>query len=295
MHRPRPIHPKTTVHPRTGEWVPPSFDAFLLELKHLAETANGDSMLLYRGHADRRWRLDSTFVREVKRNLFSMSPLAGFSDKLRVSGDLNLSLTGLLLLKFGTLVRPSEELLAFERDHGVDPWFELMKRYQQYASEDHPEFKGTPLVDWTSNPEVALYFANERRSGTGAVFVCDATATGKTLQHLPVIEILATLRTQLLRGQANGQPLLFAPKKQIANPRPKNQAAVYFAQLELRLDLQEQWRLKEASQPDEAILVKLLLPGDSEAECARYLESRGVTASFIYPDAQAEPSTLREV
>ena len=216
-----------------------------------------------------------------------MSPLAGFPEEFRASGDLNLSLTGLLLLKFSVLVRPSAELLAVEREHGVDAWFELMKRCQQYAHEDHPDFKGTPLLDWSTNPDVAVYFANEKRSGAGAVFVCDATATGRTLQVLPVVEILSMIRAQVLRGLANGLPLLFVPKKQIANQRPKNQAAFYFAQLELRLDLQEQWRLLEANQPNDTILVKLLLPAGSESECGNYLEGRGISASFIYPDVQA--------
>lgn len=285
MRNPQPKHPSTRVHPRTGEWLPSSFETCLAELEGLAAQAGEEqSFLLYRGHADRRWRLDSTLVREMKRRLLQMDPTHGFAEHLRESGDLNATLTGLLLLKFGSLVGPSAELLKAEAEYGVDAWFELMKRYQQYPDEDMPQLPGTNLLDWSRSENVALYFANERRSGEGAIFVCDATATGKTLQVVPVAEILSKVRGQMLAGIANGVPLLFSPKRQIAYDRARNQQAVYFAQLELRLDLLEQWRLQEKSQPNATIAIKLVLPSGSTPDCQAYLSSRNITAMHIYPD-----------
>ena len=296
MRDPQPKHPDTCVHPRTGEWLPPTFDACLAELESLMTQADAEkSLLLFRGHADRHWRLDSTFVREAKRRLFRIAPTDGFSQHLQASGDLNATLTGLFLLKFGGLLGLSDELLKTEREHEVDAWFELMKRYQQYPNEDMLQFPGTNLLDWSRSRDVALYFANEARTAQGAIFVCDATATGKTLQVLPVVDILAKLRERMYAGLANGIPLLFAPKKQIAYARAKNQEAVYFAQMELRIDLAEQWRLQEQAQPGTTILVKLVLPADSTAACASYLASRGITRQHIFPDLDAIGSaTSRE-
>jgi hypothetical protein len=163
-----------------------------------------------------------------------------------------------------------------------------MKRYQQHPEEDLLPFKGTNLLDWSRSQDVALYFANDRRTDAGAIFVCDATATGKTLQIITVAEILSKVRDQMLAGSGNGAPLLFSPKRQIAYARAKNQSAVYFAQMELRLDLLEQWRIQERSQPDSTIIVKLVLPPGSTEECAAYLAGRGMTADHIFPDIQRQ-------
>ena len=247
------------------------------------QAAAQKSLLLYRGHADRRWRLDSTFVRSVKRQLLGMESTDGFSKDLRNSGDLSSTFTSLLLLKFGGLLVPSEELHRTAAEHGIDPWFELMKRYQQYPEEDMPQLPGTNLLDWSRDPSVALYFADERRIGEGAILVCDATSTGKTLQVIPVAEILSQLRRQMLDQLSNGMPLLFSPKRQIAYARAKNQQAVYSAQMEMRLDLAEQWRLLEEAQPGLTVLAKLVLSAGSSTACQAYLTGRNVTREHVYP------------
>lgn len=282
-----PVHRSTRTNPKTGEWLPHSFDACLLELDHLQRVAaETNVLLLFRGHSRREWRLDSTFVRSVKSRLLDMDPVDGFAQHLWHSGDLNATLSNLLLLKFGTLVGPSAELLSVAAKDNVDPWFELMKRYQQYPNEDELPLKGTNLLDWSQSCDVALYFANEHREGSGAVFVCDATATGKTLQTVPVAEILAKVRAQVMQGLPNGAPLLFSPRRQIAYQRAKNQQAVYFAQMDLRLDLLELWRLQEQANPGETIAVKVVLPPGSEQECVAYLASKGMNRAFIYPDVE---------
>ena len=106
--------------------------------------------------------------------LFDMKPEEGYSPRLTQSGDLNAALCSVLLLKFGTVLEPSAELIAeliaVEAEHGVDAWFELMKRYQQYPEEDTPVLRGTNFLDWTRSSDVALYFANENRDGPGALF-----------------------------------------------------------------------------------------------------------------------------
>ena len=284
MKQPKPACTATKIHRRTGEWLPQSFADFLTELERLKNRSPEAGLLLYRGHADREWRLDSTFVRTVKTKLLDMAPTDGFAEHVRQCGDLNAVLSSLLLLKFGSFAGPSAELRAAEAEHGVDAWFELMKRFQQFPNEDMRELKGTNLVDWSRNSDIALYFANERREAAGALFVCDATATGKTLQVVPVVEILAKLRGQVMNGLSNGRPLLFSPSRQIAYQRAKNQQAVYFAQMELRLDLLELWRLQEQEMDGDVIAVKIVLPSGSQEECANYLKSKRVDESFVYPD-----------
>jgi hypothetical protein len=277
---------------RTGEWIPESLDALLAEIRALKlRAAEEKRLLIYRGHCRREWRLDTTFVRSVKARLFGMEAHDGFSARLRDSGDLNSALTSLLLLKFGTLLEPSAKLKTLEFEHGVDAWFELMKRYQQYPEEDAlAGLPGTNFLDWSQSSDVALFFGNDRRDGEGALFVCDATATGKTLQELPVVEILRKLREQFIRGEPSGLPLLFSPPRQIANERAKNQNAVYFAQMELRLDMLESWRLLESSKDDESIILKIVLPRGTEGDLRKYLTTKSITEALIYPDKVAARS-----
>jgi len=213
MKNPLPTLATTKIDPANGDWIPDSFTDFLTELDAIKKTiAESRSLPLFRGQRRREWRLDSTFARSVKSLLFGMKPEEGYSTRLVHSGDLNAALSSLLLLKYGTLLEPSAELRRVEAEHGVDAWFELMKRYQQYPDEDTPVLRGTNFLDWSQSSDVALYFANEEREEQGSLFICDATATGKTLQCVPVIEILRKIREQLILGRANGAPLLFSPR-----------------------------------------------------------------------------------
>jgi hypothetical protein len=152
----RPISTATRIA-HTREWIPESFDALLAEINALKQRAAEEKrLLIYRGHRRREWRLEATFVRSVKSRLFGMDAQDGFSARLRHSGDLNSALTSLLLLKFGTLLEPSAELKTVESEHGVDAWFELMKRYQQYPEEDVLALAGTNFLDWSRSSYVAL-------------------------------------------------------------------------------------------------------------------------------------------
>ena len=284
-----PALSSTIVNERTKEWAPKSFDDFLHELQRMESLFNGDdNLLVFRGHRKREWLLDSTFVRSCKSILFAIEEHSKFSKRLAESLDLHRALLNLFLLKFGVLVSPSKELTELQDPRGIDPWFELMKRVQQHPDEmqdGHFRIKGTNLLDWTKSSDVALYFANDNRSGDGAVYICDATATGKTLQVIPVGGILEKMNEEGNAGKALGAPLMFHPARQILNQRAKNQQAIYFAQMELRVDLETIWREQEKTLGNETIIVKVVLPAGSESEVENYLSGRGITSEFLYPNA----------
>ena len=86
------------------------------------------------------------------------------------------------------------------------------------------------------------------------------------------------------RNESLGVPLIFHPKKQLAQKRAANQEPVYIAQMDLRADLSEVWDNLQAYQYGERIFVKIILPAGTEEDCAGYLTEKGITTSIIFPD-----------
>jgi hypothetical protein len=267
------------------EWIPKTFETFIGEIEHLTSICNSTGSLpLYRGHRERSWLIDSTFARSFKTTIFELSAGEKLNDYFLNSSELHYIALNLFLLKYGVLVRPSEELETVSRQKELDSWFELMKRYQQYPEEDSFFLKGTNIIDWSQSYNVALYFANNNREGDGAIFICDATATGKTQQIKPMGETLDKMKELGNSGKALGIPLLFCPKNQIACERARNQQAIYFAQMDLRCDLESIWRIQEQSLDGEKIICKVVLPSGSQDDANKYLEEKGFSYDFLFPD-----------
>jgi hypothetical protein len=279
-----PKFARTTVASAPWEWIPTSFADFLEEAEHVqAHFKELGHLVLYRGHRERKWLLDSTFVRWCKQQVFGIEPWQKIgSDEFRLSTNHQQILLNLFFLKFDFLARPTDKLFDLEVQDGIDPWFEFMKRIQQYPEEDHNHFKGSFVLDWTRNPDVAIYFANESRADEGALWILDATATGKTLQVVKVAEILKKMGKLGRSDKSLGVPLLFYPNKQLAHKRAKNQEPVYIAQMDLRVDLSEVWA--NLHKPDERIFIKLILPAGTNEECVQYLQDRGMNREFLFPD-----------
>jgi hypothetical protein len=284
------VSPKITstkIGSESWEWIPQDFECFLEELKAIEEHCHAIRHIpIYRGQSDRKWLLDSTFVRSCKQIIFGISPLAKLSKDFRLSPEHQQIVGNLFLFKFGRATIPSQELYQLQNQQGIDAWFEWMKRLQQYSEEDKLPLKGTFLMDWTRKPEVAVYFSNKNRIGEGAVWISDITATGKTLQMITVGEMLDKMHKAIANNESLGIPLMFHPKKEIASERASNQGAVYFAQMDLRVDLSEIWSFYENEKNiDENIFIKLVLPATvSNEECAKWLEEKGITRNFLFPD-----------
>ncbi|MGD0885242.1 MAG: hypothetical protein ABSA46_10310 [Thermodesulfovibrionales bacterium] len=269
------------------EWIPLNFDYFLEELDGIKDYAEESGhLLLYRGQSDINWLLDSTFVRFCKEHVFGINQCAKLREDFRLSIEHQQIVGNLLLFKFGFATVPSKELFECERLYGIDPWFEWLKRLQQYGEDDKLHLKGTFIMDWTDKAEVAVYFSNYCRRGDGGVWICDATVTGRTLQLITVAEILGKMKEGILNNRGLGIPLMFYPRKQIASERASNQGAIYFAQMDLRFDLSEIWSVYEKERNNkEKVFIKLVLPITvSNDECTKWLVDRGITRNYLFPD-----------
>ncbi|MFH1351462.1 MAG: hypothetical protein ABII26_11095 [Pseudomonadota bacterium] len=290
----RLIKPKrrSTEHsPDFREWAPSSFESFLIELDHIISSCEGDDLApLFRGQTNYEWFVDSTFVRYCIQHIFHISDYHILKKEIRQSVSFHRTIASLILLKFGTVWKPSSESVEREKVDDIDPWFELLKNLQQYPEKDY-FINGTFLLDWSRSKDIALYFATYKgkgetriiSSGHGALWICDIFATGKIWQTKKLGEILSLMSGE---GFLNGNktfPLLFHPPKQTPQPRSINQVPVYIAQMDYRYDVADVWSSYE-EQNKKRVFIKLILNEGLKTKAAKYLESIKVTENVVYPE-----------
>jgi hypothetical protein len=284
-----PLYQSTKVSDDNHEWTPSSFESFISELENIKKHCrNIDHLALFRGHREKNWLLDSTFVRYVKEKVLGVNPVEKIKKEYRFSIEFQRLIGGLFLYKFGTRTVPHKDLFDLAEKNGIDPWFEWMKRIQQYPKEDLGTLRGSFLIDWTQSQEVGVFFANESRDNEkeGSVYIVDITAMGKVLhQDMAVEKILETFQNAIHGDIPPGLPLVFYPRNQIKCERANNQDAAYIAQMDLRSDLAEIWRKKEMELNNgETIFIKLNLPKKTNKQCDEWLFNKKITNNFIYPD-----------
>ena len=292
----QPLLHSTRVSITGAEWAPASFADFLAEVGHVrSHCASLNHYVLYRGHACATWRLDSTFARFVKGHILGIDLTEIIMEDYRHSLEYYRLLSSLFLCKFRTLMGPSQELIRVsEENNGLDPWFELMKRIQQYPEEDLTNLHGTFLLDWTQDWRIAVYFANHERNiqDEGAIYLADMTQAGSILHRdLMVGKIIARLHEAFLEDRPSGCPLIFCPRQQIACQRARNQDVIYVAQMDLRMDLAEYWDISDQERADGGrILLRILLPKGTKQEAEAWLSERDIIEDFVYSDKKGAPT-----
>ena len=281
----------TEFSPDGRQWVPSSFDNLLVELDHITKSCESDDpATFYRGQTNYEWPLDSIFVRESIKYLFGLDLYYQLKKEIRQSKEFHRAISSLFLLKFGILWKPSQESLDYEKTHDIDPWFELLKNLQQYPEKDK-FIRGTFLVDWSGDRDIALYFSifqgkgKERRisNGHGAIWICDAVATGKVLQVKKLGEILQLMNSAEHFNAEKTFPLIFHPPIQSHQPRAANQRPVYISQMDFRYDLADIWFSYEEKM-NKRVFVTLIITENLKKKGANYLDSRGITEDKVYPE-----------
>jgi hypothetical protein len=266
-----------------NEWIPNSFQNYLTELQFIINSCSGaNPAILYRGHSDARYLLDSTFVRHCKKILFNINPEDNIPKYIQESIDYHRVLLNIFLLKFGVLMRPPNE--EHETEDDIDSWYEYMRDLQQNEKMDICPIKGTFFIDWSTDYNIALFFANYNRIEDGALWICDSGVSGKIFQVLKLGECLDLMNKLGNSGkpQSLGLPLIFHPK-QTLHPSALNQKARYIAQMHLRYPLEEIWHVKENEIKNEYIFIKLILPNGTQDECCKYLLSQRITKRYLFP------------
>lgn len=286
----RSVNPRlksTVTSPDLREWVPTTFANVMREIEHLCRACDRpDPIALFRGHVQHDWILDCKLVREVLKIVYGGHP------PYPRPKSFHTKLTDTLLAKFRHWCRPSPEALAKEVSHGIDPLYELMKRFQQYAHEDIAQPQGTFLVDWTVDRDVALYFSTydgkgdtcRLRNSAGALWFFDPIPTGKVLQTKKLDDILAMMREDNFRLKLQKTlPLIFHPTKQTRMLRAIAQKPVYVSQMDFCCDLADTWAGTE-NEYGRCVFKKIILTESILADVVKHLNQKGIWEMSVYPD-----------
>lgn len=255
---------------------------------HASRTRN-DSVLLYRGQPVSNWTLDSKFSRELLRTD------GAWERALLKQKDLHQTPDGYhfglkhFFKKFGTDIKISPIGRLSEIIYDIDPWFEIMKKYQQYPESDSVRPRGTNLVDWTTSFSVALFFGaggystNKHTDDDGSIWILDATNWGPYLVNN---ERLNAIFKKVL--EKNGEdavlPFIFCPRKQKSMPRARRQEAFYLAQFDFRWPLEEVMGIDAKKNKTEPTLVKIVIPAQIKADLLENLKNAGTTYSYLFSD-----------
>lgn len=285
-----PKSKNTKVSSDAREWIPSSFSDFLLELGQIESSCEGeDPLCLFRGQADYRWLLDSTFVRNSFKFIFKITDLQNISNAGRNTVAFNRMMSSLLLFKFDVLCGPSKEALLREQQAGIDPWYEFLRDLQQYPDkyrECDDFIKGTFLLDLTYCKDISLYFTVFENwgqhcvtPGHGALWIFDAGASGKIHTTKKLGEIIAMMRTRDFSDGTMLMPHFIHPGTQTFHSKADKQKAVYILQGDYRCDIANAWVTYEEKYA-KRVFIKLILKEEFKAEAAKYLVAKGLTNNF---------------
>jgi hypothetical protein len=282
----KPFCRDTVVIESKREWKPKNVNDFFCELEHAEIACKGKPF--YRGQRDVNWLLDSTFVRNAKKQIYGMQSGLPFHPLLQGSLILHTTLLNLFLTKFTYFINPSDELQKKEQAYDIDPWFEFFKQLQQDPGKwEHPEFSihGTNIIDWSQSKDVGIFFANEKRKGEGALWVYDKCVVPKSHMVKKTLDIINLMdeKGNHPSPKALGIPCIFHPEKQIKHITATRQEAIYLAQMDMRYDLSQFWLDHEVVW-GEPVFIKLTLPKDTTQEINLYLKNKGIDEKYIYPN-----------
>lgn len=243
---------------------------------------------LWRGHEHSTWQLDSTMARWVRQNLRNrtLSSLVEKTSFESAFGDYS----RFALFKFKHVLKPSSQFLAICKKKKLDPHFEVIKNLQQFPEiySDWIVQSGTPMQDWTENPNAALFFVVSNSTGAplvngqGAVFAFLKSRSGNTWIKGPVSDLFEEWERAVDEGRRPGTPLIVCPEKQMAEDRPRAQDAIYVLQADLSLPLDVYW-LKRSEEIAKQIFLKLLIPSSVKLDVWEYLQAQYVTAESLFP------------
>lgn len=164
-----------------------------------------------------------------------------------------------------------------------------MKLFQQFEDSESflQQIKGTHLIDWSTDPLIALYFAVDNTSNSASqdavIYIYNYQNTPNIIQSKKLQEIEVLMENHEYKSCLKGMlPMIFHPAQIISDRRSKNQKALYVAQMDFRVDLIHSWESFEFEN-NINVISKIIISSSLKEECNEYLTSKGYNKDYVYP------------
>lgn len=220
---------------------------------------------VWRGQRKSNWQLYSTLDRSLQLKL---------NKNILVRND------GKILLnefKYATLGRRGFNPRILDSDND---WWALGQHHGL----------STPLLDWTSSPFVAAYFAfiekGEKQTKYRAVFAMHRPSIEKKAGEILKANkdnLQQKIKTKSYPTRGNLKPEIeFIRPFSDENQRLINQAGL-FTRAPFNVSL-ESWIKNNFGSDDENVLIKILIPNENRIECLKTLNRMNINHLTLFPD-----------
>lgn len=268
----------------------------LIDLIQAAKKEHGPK-LIYRGQRNCKWEINSSFSRGFNDETmaFMRNPDTCHSDKayfLSIQSFLN----------YFASINPTEELIRKLNGKGC-PYFEYAKHHQQnyLKSKIHNIEKlnipGAPLVDFTYDELVALFFANfeldytvegtqplikDTRATDAAIYIIDYEALEIYENFLNIIQ---NYRLADIKNRKFRKPCIIHPSGQINDfndMKPKRQKALYVVHIDSRYSIDE-FLIQYERNVGKKMHTKIIISRELFDECKQFLFEQNYTLNQLFP------------
>lgn len=260
--------------------IPTTFAEFISELEKAKITLGPN--ILYRGQHSTHWEINSKLQREVHKQFKDTPPTH--------------SINQFFLEQFEAYfrsLRPTEELRKNLNGQGC-PYYEMARHHRQnYSKAKIHRIEdctvGSPLIDFSLNEFVALFFANfdinyetfdlNKRISDGALYIINYNYLSlyRNIPHLMSFELYD--RDYLRFRKA----VIISPSHHINDSndqKPKNQEARYLVQLDARHSI-EDTLLNIEKEIGKQLYFKIQLSKEFFEECRKFLFDKHYTRGSI--------------
>jgi hypothetical protein len=289
---------------------PSNFDDLIKAIQD-AKKKHGPK-LMYRGQKNVEWEINSSFSRGFQKHKdtweFIRNPITRNEEKayfIAIQSFMN----------YFSSIKPTEELNEKVRGKGC-PYFEYARTHQQNFRKakiqgiQELNLPGTPLIDFTFDELIGLFFANfdinydtpglqpelkAPRNSDAALYVVDYQAFD---MYDSFLKIFLRYKLADIENRAFREPCIIHPSSQIDDRndmKPKRQQAFYVVHIDSRFSIDEFLCMREGILRKQ-LYTKIIVPKALFEECREFLYNRNYTLDYLFPsEIQYRAERIRRI
>jgi hypothetical protein len=270
--------------------------------------------LMYRGQRNCKWKINSSFSRG-----FNDPTIASMRHADTRHSEKAYYLSIQSFMNYFSSIKPTEELIRTLNGQGC-PYFEYARHHQQnyLKAKIHDieklKLPGAPLIDFTYDELVALFFANFELDytveGWQPAFkyarTTDAVVYVVNYEAFEIFEnfraIFQTYKLADISNREFRQPCIIHPHGQINDfndMKPKRQKAIYVVHIDSRYSIDE-FLMQYEQGIGKKMHTKIIIPKTLFQECRDFLFNQNYSLNQLFPPeiqyrAQAIQRTFKAV